>query len=331
MASSDDILGLVRTALDEFEERSLEVSVRRAVRIANLMGDTKYAIRLSLEIRPTGGDRERNGEMSRMLMTDPSTWGSGTGPSEEAINQYMNGRKFTREDTGEEVVEAHTLSEIEFWDQELHELKKAGDRFGYATDLASRERTGKIVARTRHLTFALLCWVRILWSDRRERLSVAGAKISAWELSTVISLLLTIRTRSGPWCARTTSRPRRVMTGYDGFDVNGMDPTVDLLPAEVILSGRSAETVQADPRHGHLLATAEEGQLLCLSLTDALRDALATADRGLLHDVAQAWAASDVFPTPPDPDGLAGFLDQAADLASRAVGRGHRLYSWICV
>ncbi|MFD9485275.1 hypothetical protein [Streptomyces sp. NPDC059991] len=53
-------------------------------------------------------------------------------------------------------------------------------------------------------------------------------------------------------------------TGYDGFDVNGMDPTVDLLPAEVILSGRSAETVQADPRHGHLVATADDGQLLCL-------------------------------------------------------------------
>lgn len=79
-------------------------------------------------------------------------------------------------------------------------------------------------------------------------------------------------------------------TGYDGFDVNGMDPTVDLLPAEVILSGRSAETIQADPRYGHLLATADDGQLLCLSLTDALRDALAAADRGSLHHVAQVWA-----------------------------------------
>ncbi|KAB1990097.1 hypothetical protein [Streptomyces triticiradicis] len=120
-------------------------------------------------------------------------------------------------------------------------------------------------------------------------------------------------------------------TGYDGFDVNGMDPTVDLLPAEVILSGRSAETVRADPRHGHLIATADDGQLLCLSLTDALRDALAAADHGSLHDVARAWAASDVFPAPPDPDGLAEFLEQAVGLAGRAVERGHRLYCWICV
>ncbi|MEU8949334.1 hypothetical protein [Streptomyces sp. NPDC048489] len=120
-------------------------------------------------------------------------------------------------------------------------------------------------------------------------------------------------------------------TGYDGFDVNGMDPTVDLLPAEVILSGRSATTIQADPRHGHLIATADDGQLFCLSLTDALRDALAAADHGSLHQVARAWSASDVFSTPPDPDGLAEFLEQAVDLASRAVGRGHRLYCWICV
>ncbi|MGW2787632.1 hypothetical protein ACWC3X_41660 [Streptomyces populi] len=120
-------------------------------------------------------------------------------------------------------------------------------------------------------------------------------------------------------------------TGYDGFDVNGMDPTVDLFPAEVILSGRSAETVRADPRHGHLIAMADEGQLLCLSLTDALRDALAAADHGSLYDVARAWAASDVFPAPPDPDGLAEFLGQAVGLAGRAVERGHRLYCWICV
>jgi hypothetical protein len=120
-------------------------------------------------------------------------------------------------------------------------------------------------------------------------------------------------------------------TGYDGFDVNGMDPIVDLLPVEVILSGRSAKTIQEDPRHGHLLATADDGQLFCLSLTDALRDALAAADHGSLHGLARVWAASDVFPTPPDPDGLAEFLEQAVDLASRAVERGHRLYCWICV
>ncbi|MEV0093725.1 hypothetical protein [Streptomyces sp. NPDC050738] len=122
-----------------------------------------------------------------------------------------------------------------------------------------------------------------------------------------------------------------IATGYDGFDVNAMDPVVALLPAEVLITGRAAEVTEADPRHGHLIAMIGEGEVLCLSLTDALRDALAAADRAALHGVARVWAGSDVFDTPPDPDGLAGFLGQAADLARRAVEQRHRLYSWISV
>jgi hypothetical protein len=163
VASSDYILQLVRQALDDFDDKPLDVSVRRAVRIANLVGDTKHAIRLSLELRPTGGDRQSNGETSRMLMADPSTWGSATGPAEQALTQYMNDRKFIKDDTGQETVEAHSLTELEFWDQELRELKESGERIDYKHDLASRERSRRIVARTRHLTFALLCsWERRL-------------------------------------------------------------------------------------------------------------------------------------------------------------------------
>ncbi|MFC8278362.1 hypothetical protein ACFUJR_38820 [Streptomyces sp. NPDC057271] len=151
----------MRQALDDFDDKPLEVSVRRAVRIANLVSDTKHAIRLSLELRPTGGDRQSNGETSRMLMADPSTWGSATGPAEQALTQYMNDRKFIKDDTGQEAVEAHSLTELEFWDQELRELKESGERIDYKHDLASRERSRRIVARTRHLTFALLCsWER---------------------------------------------------------------------------------------------------------------------------------------------------------------------------
>ncbi|MBD0742190.1 hypothetical protein [Streptomyces sp. CBMA152] len=122
-----------------------------------------------------------------------------------------------------------------------------------------------------------------------------------------------------------------IATGYDGFDVNGADPVTDLLPAEALLTGRTAEAVCADPRHGHQIAMLDDGEVLCLTLTDALRDALANADRAVLPEVAREWAASDVFWTPPDPEGLAEFLNRAADLASRAVARGHRLYCWICV
>ncbi|KOU33754.1 hypothetical protein [Streptomyces sp. WM6378] len=122
-----------------------------------------------------------------------------------------------------------------------------------------------------------------------------------------------------------------IATGYDGFDGNGVDPVISLLPAEVLLTGRAVEVVEADARRGHVVAMIDEGEVLCLSLTDSLRDALASTDRASLHGVARDWAASDVFDTPPDPDDIVGFLNQAADLADGAIEWGYRLYCWVCV
>jgi hypothetical protein len=159
MATSDHVLRLVRKALDEFDDKPLEVSVRRAVRIANLVGDTKYAIRLSLDLKTMGGDRETNGEISRMLMADPSAWGSMTGPAEQALRAWMNDRKIE----GSGNIDSHSLAELEFWDDELRDLKETGERVDYESDLATRERSSRILARTRHLAFALLCsWERRL-------------------------------------------------------------------------------------------------------------------------------------------------------------------------
>ncbi|GAA4658993.1 hypothetical protein GCM10023347_07890 [Streptomyces chumphonensis] len=150
---------LVRKALDEFDDTDLEVSVRRAVRIANLVGDTKYAIRLALDLKTMGGDRETNGEISRMLMEDPSTWGSMTGPAEQALKAWMNDRKIE----GSENIDSHSLAQLEFWSKELEWIKESGERVDYEKDLATRVRTKQILARTRHLTFALLCsWERRL-------------------------------------------------------------------------------------------------------------------------------------------------------------------------
>jgi len=129
------------------------------VRIANLVGDTKYAIRLALELRPTGGDRVTNGETSRMLMADPSTWGTGTGPAEQALLAWMNDRKIDDSDN----VDPHSLAELEFWDKELSELKQSGEQFDYGSDVTTRQRSTRILARVRHLTFSLLCsWERRL-------------------------------------------------------------------------------------------------------------------------------------------------------------------------
>ncbi|MER7582270.1 hypothetical protein [Kitasatospora sp. NPDC097691] len=120
-------------------------------------------------------------------------------------------------------------------------------------------------------------------------------------------------------------------TGYDEFVVKGIDPVVDLLPAEVLISGRSADVVEADPRHGHLVAMVGDGEVVSVSITDAFRDSIADFNAELLGDVvARSWSASDVFSTPPDPDGLAEFLSSLAALARRSVARGQNLYCWIC-
>jgi hypothetical protein len=119
-------------------------------------------------------------------------------------------------------------------------------------------------------------------------------------------------------------------TGYDELVVKGIDPVVDLLPAETLITGRPADEVKADPRHGALIAMVGEGEAVSVSLTDGFRDALAAFDRRLLDDVAVGWVASGDFHSPPDPSDLAGFLRALADLADRAEVRGRRLYCWIC-
>jgi len=121
-----------------------------------------------------------------------------------------------------------------------------------------------------------------------------------------------------------------VGTGYDELVVKGIDPIVDLLPAETLITGRPADDVKADPRHGALIATLGEGEAVAVSLTDGFRDALAAFDRRLLDDVAVGWAATGDFHSPPDPSDLARFLRALADLADRAATRKHRLYCWIC-
>lgn len=123
-------------------------------------------------------------------------------------------------------------------------------------------------------------------------------------------------------------------TGYDELVVKDIDPVVGLASAEVLITGRSEEEVQADPRHGCLIATVGDDEVVSVALTDVFRDRLAAFDRELLGDVAQGWAASgDFFSGAPDAEqieDMGDFLRRLAELANRAVASRHRLYCWIC-
>ncbi|MGA4545554.1 hypothetical protein ACPA54_36750 [Uniformispora flossi] len=122
-------------------------------------------------------------------------------------------------------------------------------------------------------------------------------------------------------------------SGYDELVVKGIDPVVALVPAEVLVTGRTEAEVQADPRHGCLIAMVGDGEVVGVALTDVFRDRLAAFDRELLGEVAQGWAASGEFFSAPDAEqieDMGDFLRSLAELANRAVACGHRLYCWIC-
>ncbi|MFI0406267.1 hypothetical protein [Actinomadura sp. 3N508] len=120
-------------------------------------------------------------------------------------------------------------------------------------------------------------------------------------------------------------------TGYDQLVIKGIDPVVELAPAEALLTGRPEDELKSDPRHGGLVGMLGEGEVVVVSLTDPLRDALAAAQPASLREVATAWAnTDDAFYYPADPDDLTDFLEQLSGLASRAMARGARLYCWMC-
>ncbi|HUC24147.1 MAG TPA: hypothetical protein VMA73_15670 [Streptosporangiaceae bacterium] len=157
MTSSDYVLSLVRQALDEFDAQPLEVSVRRAVRIASLVGDSRTAVRLGYELRPAGGgDRRANAADVKRLMTDPSTWGTLQGPSEEALQEYFADRKRS-DDPADDTVLVHSVAELEFWVGRDHAEFERLDRESALASFRMRQ----ILELTRNRTFtALIAWER---------------------------------------------------------------------------------------------------------------------------------------------------------------------------
>ena len=152
-----DVLVLVQRALDELDDVPLSASTRRAVRIANLLGDTRVAVRLGLEVKATGGHPPANAEATRRLMADPSVWGDTSGPAEAALSEYMAER--TNEDG---LIVSHSVDELEFWRAERQPPAQISDA-QYGVDLANQIKMLEILTRVRHLVFTLLCaWERQL-------------------------------------------------------------------------------------------------------------------------------------------------------------------------
>ncbi|MFF3214331.1 hypothetical protein ACFYYB_27165 [Streptomyces sp. NPDC002886] len=153
MDSTAHILDLIRRALDEFDDHPLETSVRRAVRIASLIGDSHAAVRLGLDLQVTGGDpAQHRGDLDR-LMADPSRWESPDepGPAVTAMREYIRDR--AKGDAAGTVL-AHSLANIEYLTKQPPMTQTSA---GLEADFALRQ----IAERARLRTFSyLVAWER---------------------------------------------------------------------------------------------------------------------------------------------------------------------------
>ncbi|TPN00865.1 hypothetical protein FKO01_50540 [Mesorhizobium sp. B2-3-3] len=154
MDSTSHVLSLVRRALDEFDDHPLEVSVRRAVRIASLIGDSHVSVRLGMDLQGTGGDPVQNrGDLDR-LMADSSRWDSpdDPGPATTATREYIRDRM---QDGDPDKVLVSSLANMKY----LAKLRSQGapTAAGIESDYALRQ----IEERVRLRTFSyLVAWER---------------------------------------------------------------------------------------------------------------------------------------------------------------------------
>ena len=68
-----------------------------------------------------------------------------------------------------------------------------------------------------------------------------------------------------------------------------------------------------------------------VTLTEELQAALAAAPRDRIVAAAAPWSRDEEWDGLADPETLADFLVELADLARQAGQRGERLYCWICL
>lgn len=154
---SPAVLRLVEQALNEFDSVPLPATIRRTTRIASLLGESKTAVKLGLELRASGGQPSSNAEMTRRLMADPDSWGEPDSEAEAALNEWMAGREL---DDGK--IAGHSLGTLLFWDD--HQLPdETISATQYQSNLQWTLKRIEILERIRHEAFTSLCqWERRL-------------------------------------------------------------------------------------------------------------------------------------------------------------------------
>jgi hypothetical protein len=133
---------------------------------------------------------------------------------------------------------------------------------------------------------------------------------------------------------RLALRPKVRMadSGVLVLETKGIDPLVQMGTLEALLTGEQYDVIVSRPRAGQQVAAknSQEGPWV-VTLTDELQAALAAAPRDQIVAVAAPWLETEEFRGQGDPENLADFLLELANLARQANQRGERLYCWICL
>lgn len=133
---------------------------------------------------------------------------------------------------------------------------------------------------------------------------------------------------------RLAARPKVRMSdsGVLVLETKGIDPLVQMGTLEALVTGEQYDVVVSRPRAGQQVAERSQGEgPWVVTLTDQLQAALAAAPRDQIVAVAVPWSETEEFRGQGDPEILAEFLLELADLARQANLRGERLYCWICL
>ncbi|AZI58553.1 hypothetical protein EH165_10850 [Nakamurella antarctica] len=116
---------------------------------------------------------------------------------------------------------------------------------------------------------------------------------------------------------------------WDTVSVSGVEPSIQLLELQELLTGVEFDEILDIPRAGDTLQTSVESEAMVVTITDALQAVLADSKDDSLAGVAAEWATSEEFGGAVEAAYLETFLHQLVGLARRARARGERLYCWV--
>lgn len=116
---------------------------------------------------------------------------------------------------------------------------------------------------------------------------------------------------------------------FDVLPLKGIDPVVVMVRIEAILTGCDYDEASARPRSGQLLSDPEGDGAFIVSVSDTLRDALASAFDDQLRAAARPFAEVEELRAYRFlPEEAFELLRPLSELARRAVAESKRLYCW---